>query len=105
MLLTSINPTVSFMHFSEKGFVGFTRLSKGPMAHKWLGTLALHTLLLLHSHPPSVTGVGKIKAPVVSEGHHVAVATIIHVNRGEGRESNVEVAEVKFWRVHMISRL
>jgi hypothetical protein len=85
--------------------VGFTRLSKGPMAHKWLGTLALHRLLLLHSHPPSVTGVGKIKALVCSEGHRVAFAAIIHVNRGEGRESYGEVAEVKFWRVHVILRL
>jgi len=55
------------------------------MAQKGLGTPALHRLLLLHSHPPSVTGVSKIQALAGSEGHSLAVATNIHVNRREGR--------------------
>jgi hypothetical protein len=79
MLLSSVNPPVSFMRlnaFSEKGFVGFTRLSKGPMAQKLLGTPALHRLLLLHSHPPSVTGVGKMQA-LVGSGYRLAVATFM----------------------------
>ena len=65
--------------------MGFTRLSKESMAQKGLGTPALYRLLLLHFHPPSVTGVSKIEALVGNEGHRLAVATIIHVNRREGR--------------------
>lgn len=65
--------------------MGFTRLSKGSIVQKGLGTPALHRLLLLHSHPPSVTGVSKIKALVGSEGHYVAVATTTHANKREGR--------------------
>ena len=74
------------------------------MAQKGLGTLALHRLLLLHSRPSSVTGVSKIQALIGSEGQRLAVATNIHGNGREGR-SYVEVAEAKFWRVHMIARL
>jgi len=65
--------------------VGFTGLSKGSMAQTGLGTPVLHRLLLLHSHPPSVTCVSKIQALDGSEGHRLAVAAIIHVNRREGR--------------------
>ena len=55
------------------------------MAQTGLGTPVLHRLLLLHSHPPSVTCVSKIQALDGSEGHRLAVAAIIHVNRREGR--------------------
>lgn len=88
ILLTSINPTVSFLRlnaFFWEGVRGFHQAFKRAHGTDRVRNPLLYTdsccCILIHR----VTGVSKIQALVGSEGHRLAVAAIIHVNRREGR--------------------